>query len=99
MCTGVQQRLHLIVSQGLGTPLLAFERNETSLHGLGFGKTVEEGLVAAIGKHEKPVEGQLWKRVHAHVKVVETMHAAQNLVNGGVRAACLLGLERDDRGL
>ncbi len=32
VCTGLQQRLHLISRQGLRTPFFTFDRNDTSLH-------------------------------------------------------------------
>ncbi len=60
---------------------------------------MEKGLVATVGKREKPVQGQLGNRLHARVEVVETMYTAQHLVNGGVCAPGRLGLERDDSGL
>ena len=85
--------------QGFRTPFLAFDRNDTGLHRLGFGDTMEKGLVATIGKCEKPIQGQLGNRIHAYVEVVEAMDAAQNLVNGGVCAPGLLWLEGEDSGL
>ncbi len=96
MRAGINECLYLLDGQCFGKSPLSLGRNDSPLLWFRFHNTMQKWLVSPPVWHGQLIQGKLRNGTQAHVKLVQAVDSAENLINGGIGSPGWLAFNGND---